>query len=112
MSSSKMNRRSFLRTSSSTAGAILAAPYFVPATVLGLGGAVAPSEKITVGFIGTGSHGTDWNMRYYLKQPDAIILAVCDVDSNHMDASQAEGGRGLWQHGLRHDQGLSRYPGS
>ena len=88
MTSRKMNRRSFLCTSSSTAGAFLAAPYFVPSTVLGRDGAVAPSEKITVGFIGTGSHGTGWNMPYYLQQPDAKILAVCDVDSKNMDQAK------------------------
>ena len=67
----------------------MAAPYFVPSTVLGRDGAVAPSEKITVGFIGTGSHGIGRNLRHYLQQPDARVLAVCDVDSNHMAAGQA-----------------------
>jgi predicted dehydrogenase len=54
-------------------------PCIFPARLLG---ADAPSKKITVGFIGTGSHGTDWNLRAYLKQNDARILAVCDVDAN------------------------------
>ena len=79
-----MHRRSFLGRSLGTAGAVLAVPYFVPSSVLGLGGTVPPSDKITVGFIGTGSHGIGWNLRAYLEQPDAQVLAVCDVDSNHM----------------------------
>ena len=81
---STMHRRSFLGRSLGTAGAVLAAPYFVPSSVLGLGGTVPPSDKITVGFIGTGSHGIGWNLRAYLEQPDAQVLAVCDVDSKNM----------------------------
>ncbi len=79
-----LHRRAFLRQSSKAGTALLAAPYFVPATVLGGQNAVAPSEKITVALIGTGSHGTHWNLRFYLQQPDAQIVAVCDVDSNHL----------------------------
>ncbi len=84
MSRDTLHRRSFLRRSAQASGAFLAAPYFVPASVLGGEGTVAPSEQITVGFIGTGSHGIHWNLRAYLQQPDARVVAVCDVDSNHM----------------------------
>ncbi len=84
MTKSQMNRRSFLRTGVGTAAAALAAPYLVPSTVLGRDGATAPSEKITIGFIGTGSHGIHRNLRFYLQQPDAQVTVVCDVDSNHM----------------------------
>jgi predicted dehydrogenase len=79
-----ISRRRFLGTTAAAAGATAAAPYIVPASVLGQSGAVPPSEKITVGFIGTGSHGRHWNMRYYFNQPDAQIVAVCDVDDNHL----------------------------
>jgi len=51
-------------------------------------GGDAPSRKITVGFIGTGSHGTDHNLKRYLQQPDARVLVVCDVDTNHMDRAK------------------------
>jgi predicted dehydrogenase len=74
-------RRRFLQSS---VGATLAAPYIVPATVLGQDAAVPPSEKITVGFIGTGGHGIHWNLRFYKQQADAQIVAVCDVDANNM----------------------------
>lgn len=79
-----INRRSFLGRGSAAAATALAAPYFVPSSVLGLGDSVAPSEKITVGFIGTGSHGKHRNLRMYLQQPDAQAVAVCDVDGNHL----------------------------
>lgn len=84
-----MNRRSFLHTGLGTVGAVLAAPYIVPSTVLGRDGAVAPSEKITVGFIGTGSHAIHRNLPLYLQQPDAKVLVVCDVDSKHMAEAKA-----------------------
>lgn len=69
----RISRRRFI-------GAVaVGVPGIVSARLLG---ADAPSRKITVGFIGTGSHGTDWNLRAYLKQIDARVLAVCDVDAN------------------------------
>ena len=45
----------------------------------------APSNKITVGFIGTGGHGTGWNLPSYLSQKDAKVLMTCDVDTNRMN---------------------------
>ena len=84
MKSRRISRRTFVRT-----GAALAAvPYIVPATVLGAGGAVSPSEKITVGCIGTGGRGIGMNLRSYLGQPDAKVLAVCDVDGNNLKRAE------------------------
>ena len=79
----QLNRRSFLR-GAMAAGTVVAAPTILPARLLGQDGQVAPSEQITVGFIGTGGHGIDRNLRMYLGQPDARVLAVCDVDRNNM----------------------------
>ncbi len=80
MTKTKLTRRTLIK---SAAGAAVI-PYLVPASVLGKDGAVAPSEKITVGFIGTGGHGIGRNLRVYLGQPDAKAVAVCDVDSNNL----------------------------
>ncbi|MBN1817526.1 MAG: Gfo/Idh/MocA family oxidoreductase [Sedimentisphaerales bacterium] len=82
-----INRRAFLRRSAALS-ALVAVPQIVPSSVLGKDGTVAPSEKITVGFIGTGGHGIGRNLRMYLPQPDAKVLAVCDVDSNNMVQAQ------------------------
>ncbi|MFO7904910.1 MAG: Gfo/Idh/MocA family oxidoreductase [Pirellulaceae bacterium] len=84
MTGNQMNRRSFVGRGAGTAVAILAAPCVIPSRVLGRDGAVAPSETITVGFIGTGSHGIHRNLRMYLRQPDARVLSVCDVDGSRM----------------------------
>lgn len=86
----KRSRRQFLRESAGVSGASLVLPSLVPATVLGKDGAVAPSEMVNVGFIGTGSHGIHRNLRMYLQQPDAKILTVCDVDSRAMDKAKKE----------------------
>ncbi len=84
----RLNRRSFLR-GAVAAGALGTVPTILPARVLGQDGQVAPSEQITVGFIGTGGHGIDRNLRMYLGQPDARVLAVCDVDRNNMARAKA-----------------------
>ena len=39
----------------------------------------APGDRITMGCIGMGGHGTSWNLAHLLKEPGAEILAVCDV---------------------------------
>lgn len=85
----RLARREFLRQSAAASMmAAVAAPCVAPGSALGKDGAVPPSEKITVGMIGTGSHGVHWNLRAYLNQPDAKVLAVCDVDANHMAEAQ------------------------
>lgn len=58
-----------------------AAPMILPARLLGK---EAPSNTITVGFIGVGDHGTGWNLRRYLQFSDARVLVVCDVDGERM----------------------------
>ncbi len=76
------SRREFIRSGS----LVLGAPTVLKAKLFG---AEAPNKKITVGFIGVGGHGTDWNLRSYLKQTDAKVLAVCDVDSTHAQRAKA-----------------------
>ena len=79
-----VTRRAFIKSTA----AVVGVPYVVPSTVLGVDGAVAPSEKITVGFIGTGDHGVGRNLRMYLGQPDARAVAVCDVDGSRMKGAK------------------------
>ena len=71
------SRRHFIKTATA-----LAAPTIIPASVLR--GKDTPSNKITVGFIGVGGHGNGWNLPAYLKQSDARVLTVCDVDDSHL----------------------------
>ena len=76
-----LTRRRFLKVTAGAAALTGAIPSLVPARLLG---ADAPSNKITVGFIGVGDHGTGWNLSYYLKNNAARVIAVCDVDDNHL----------------------------
>ncbi|MCX6550456.1 MAG: gfo/Idh/MocA family oxidoreductase, partial [Acidobacteria bacterium] len=69
-----LTRRRFL---AAAAGA-LAAPLFLTASVLGRGGRVPPSGKITVGMIGVGGRGHD-HTRALLARDDVQIVAACDV---------------------------------
>ena len=71
-------RREFLKTALKGAGvaavAAIGLPSIVPSTVFG---ATAPSNRITMGFVGLGRGGGF--VQHYMKRPDVKILAVCDV---------------------------------
>ena len=79
----RIGRRAFLKQAAITAGAGAALPYLVRSSALGKAGNVAASERITLGMIGTGSHGRDMNLKTFLTLNDAQVVAVCDVDRNH-----------------------------
>src|SRR5678816_4458142 len=84
---SQSNRRQFLRQSATAIGAAVIAPTIIPASALGLGGARAPSERITMGFIGVGGQGSGhllggaWTYvpGGYSARRDVQVLAVCDA---------------------------------
>lgn len=61
---------------------VLSAPLFIPDTVFAASARKSPSERITIGIVGVGSRGFHL-IDEFLKQPDAQIVAVCDVDSFH-----------------------------
>jgi predicted dehydrogenase len=63
-------------------------PYIIRSTVLGADGAVAPSERITMGCIGVGSQGSG-NMNGFLNKKMAQVVAVCDVDRRNRDRAKA-----------------------
>ena len=76
-------RRQFLATA-----AAISAPMIIPASALGLDGTVAPSERLTVGCIGTGNRGMS-NLAAFKAKPEVQIVAVCDVDTTRRTAAQA-----------------------
>ena len=82
------SRRAFLR---SAAAAGIAFPTIIPGSALGLGGKVAPSNRITLGVIGTGNQGFN-DLRSFLKDDRVQIVAVCDV--NRESAGYWNGGVG------------------
>ena len=76
----RISRRSFLKKGSAAVAALAGLPVIVPASALGADGKVAPSNRVALGFIGTGSHGIAMNLKSFLPQPDAQVVALCDVD--------------------------------
>jgi len=72
-------RRSFLKKSTGAAAAF-GFPTIIPASVLGQD---APSKKITMASFGWGMQGPSNTMKF-IDQPDCKVLAVCDVDKNHL----------------------------
>lgn len=80
------SRRDFLlSTAALTAAATL--PTIVPARALGREGAVAPSEKITLGVIGIGPRCT-YDLTAMLKLPDVQCVAIADVQAKRRDAGK------------------------
>lgn len=83
MTNKLMTRRTFL----GQGAAALAAPLILPARALGRDGHTAPSERITMGFIGLGGQGSghlfggSWTYVAggYLGRDAVQVAAVCDV---------------------------------
>jgi predicted dehydrogenase len=84
MNTTKLTRRTFLQRATAAATTAFAAPLIVPSSVFGADGTVAPSNRINIGFIGTGRQATYANIPGFLREPDAQCVAVCDVDSWRM----------------------------
>src|SRR5512136_2563169 len=79
-----VSRRRFLRASVQT-GALVAAPPFIPGSVLGKDGAVPPSDRVVLGAIGIGNRGREVLLSF-LNQPDVRFVAVCDIRAERRDA--------------------------
>lgn len=56
-----------------------AVPSIIPASALGRAGRPAPSDRITMGVIGTGNQGFN-DMNGFLRDSRVQIIAVCDVN--------------------------------
>jgi predicted dehydrogenase len=71
-----INRRKFLQRTAAGAVATLGVPWLVPPTVFG---ALAPSNRINIGCIGTGNMGLV-DLQGLMHQNDTQIVAACDVN--------------------------------
>ncbi len=76
-------RRQFLG-----AATAVAVPMILPSHVLGLGGAIAPSDKITLGVIGIGPRCT-YDLTAMLGLPDVQCVAIADVQASRRDAGKS-----------------------
>jgi len=83
ISQSRTTRRRFLKGVAAAA----AAPYIVHASALGAAGRPAPSNRITMGFVGVGGQGAG-DMGGFMGFPEVQNLAVCDVDKRARERAQ------------------------
>ena len=86
MNKDTVNRRDFIRRSA-TAGLALT---IVPRHVLGGRGYTPPSDQLTKGIIGVGGMGLG-----HFAYENTRLLAVCDVDSNHLNHALGIAGKGV-----------------
>jgi predicted dehydrogenase len=80
------SRRDFLKKSAIAFAAFTIVPRFV----LGGKGYVAPSDQLTKGVIGVGAMG-----RNHFPYGDTRVVAVCDVDQNHLKKAVDMLGKGV-----------------
>ena len=83
----KANRREFL----TTAAALAACPYVIPASALGADGSTPASERIMMAGIGVGNRGNE-NLTAILPRTDLQYVAVCDVEKD--GTGERQGPRG------------------
>ncbi|MGY8641641.1 MAG: Gfo/Idh/MocA family protein [Verrucomicrobiales bacterium] len=79
------SRRTFIK--GATAAAVVG-----PNIIINTPGIAAPSERLTVGFIGVGGRGFN-NLDGLKNHGDTQVLAVCDVDKLHYGKNVKRGGK-------------------
>jgi len=87
MNNNSLNRRQFLKKTTSIAAGAFALPYFVPSSALGKAGIVSPSNRIVMGGVGVGGMGSG-DMENFLEKKEVQFVALCDVDKNHRDKAK------------------------
>jgi predicted dehydrogenase len=81
-----LSRREFIKRTALAAGALT----IVPRRVLGGRAYTTPSDELTKAVIGVGGMG-----RAHLQYPGSRLLAVCDVDSGHLQIALDISGAGV-----------------
>jgi predicted dehydrogenase len=74
-----LSRRRFVQT---TTLAGLAAPFVLPSGLR----AAAPNSKLNHAAIGVGGMGAN-DLKTFLRHPRVQVVAICDVDTDHLDAA-------------------------
>jgi predicted dehydrogenase len=80
-------RRQLLRRAALSTAAVSGFPTIVKASALGLEGITPPSDRVTLATIGVGWMG-DGHLDEFFKVPDCRIVAVCDLDDEHLSAAK------------------------
>src|SRR3954462_2100427 len=77
MATDRISRRGFVEVGGGSAALLATARA-------GAQNAVAANDKIRLGLIGAGSRGNQL-LKTFLKQPEADIVAIADVDDRHAE---------------------------
>lgn len=85
-----INRRTFLRRTAAVTTAAAAGPLILHSRAWGKDGTVAPSNRIAVGVIGVGRQMVYANLPGFLREADAQIVALCDVDSWRLEQAKQQ----------------------
>ncbi|MEA3366376.1 MAG: Gfo/Idh/MocA family oxidoreductase, partial [Candidatus Hydrogenedentes bacterium] len=75
----RINRRRFL----GSAAALMAGPTIITRCATTSPARPAASERVVMGAIGLGWQGPG-NLKNFLSNPDVQVVALCDVDQNHL----------------------------
>lgn len=75
-----LSRRSFLKKTAGIAAGVVGFPYVIQSSALGKSGTVLPSNRVTLGFIGTGNQGKGL-LRGFLHRSATQVVALCDVNT-------------------------------
>ena len=86
--STQLTRREFVRSAAAAAFAATVFPTIVPGSALGKNGAVAPSNRISLGVIGCGPQGRG-DMGNFLGQKVCQVTGVCDVKQDQLELARA-----------------------
>jgi predicted dehydrogenase len=82
--SNSSTRREFVKRSAALVAGAVVLPQIIPSSALGMGGVVAPSNRLVMGIIGTGSQGMS-DCRDFLKLNNQVqFVALCDLDANRL----------------------------
>jgi predicted dehydrogenase len=96
--SSGVSRRRFLLHTVQGAAVAASAPGVISSAAQEQGKPIAPSEKITMGMIGTGPRGRGV-LQCFLKESDVQVVAVCDTQRDRREATKADVDEAYGDHG-------------
>jgi predicted dehydrogenase len=84
----KSSRRDFVKKSTAAVVGAFVLPNIIPSSAMGMGGKLAPGNRIVMGVIGTGSQGMS-DMRDFMRLKDQVqFVSLCDVDALRLSAAK------------------------
>lgn len=82
-----ITRRQWLKRTAGVGAAAVTLPTIIPSSAMGLAGATAPSNRITIGVIGTGAKADGGMANFRSRGDDIQLIAFCDVNDRLRQAA-------------------------